>query len=59
MSENRFWLSLWLGLALLVTILVSVVCVTDTMDKKRYIEAGYTQKQVNSNIQTTYRWVKD
>ena len=57
MDAGKFWLSLWLGLALCVVAIVGVANHYAVEETKTYIENGYTKQQIKGARGS--HWVKN
>lgn len=42
-GEEKFWITLWLGFAMCITIVAITAVVTCHLDKKNFVENGYEQ----------------
>lgn len=56
MNENKFWLSLWLGLAAIVFTGASVLMWIDFQSDKYFVNHGYTRAMLVGS--SMVQWVK-
>ena len=59
MNENKFWLSLWLGLALIVSVSILGILHWDKTKTIKMAELGYEKVTIVGHAYTVYQKVRD